>query len=94
MTTATDTRTRDFSDRAHRVLFELALHHPDGEWVDVASICTGLGLNSHQVRAALNELRVAGMAERNRRYVRDETGRRTHRTFFRLTDHTTSEASE
>ncbi|MEU9354975.1 hypothetical protein AB0D65_29270 [Streptomyces griseoloalbus] len=83
--------TRDFSDRAHRVLFQLALH-PDGEWVDIASIYTGLGLNSHQVRAAVNELRIAGMAERRRRYVRDASGRRTHRTYFRLIE-TTSEAS-
>ncbi|QOV40135.1 Rrf2 family transcriptional regulator [Streptomyces ferrugineus] len=90
-TTATD-RSRNFSDRAHRILFELAMH-PDGEWVGVTSIYTSLGLNSHEVRGALTELRNAGMAERKRRYVRDEkTGRRTHRTYFRLTD-TTSEAS-
>jgi predicted ArsR family transcriptional regulator len=91
MTTAS-TRTRNFSDRAFRVLYELALH-PDGDWVDVTSIYTGLGLNSHQVRRALNELRTVGMAERDRRYVRDDTGRRTHRTYFRLTDDTNSEAS-
>ncbi|MFI8206701.1 MarR family transcriptional regulator [Streptomyces sp. NPDC085937] len=90
MTTTVTTSTRDLSDRAHRVLFQLALH-PDGEWVAVASICKGLSLNSHQVRAALNELRTAGMAERRRCYVRDD-GHRTHRTYFRLTD-TASEAS-
>ncbi|MGY4935960.1 MarR family transcriptional regulator [Streptomyces sp. 900116325] len=91
--TSTDTRTRNFSDRAHRVLFELALH-PDGTWVDVAAICTGLGLNSHQVRRAVNELLTAGMAERKWRYVRHATtGRRTKRTYFRLTDTTTSEAT-
>lgn len=81
------TSTRPLSDRAHRVLFQLALH-PDGEWVAVASICKGLSLNSHQVRGALNELRTAGMAERRRCY---DGKRRTHRTYFRLTD-TTSEA--
>lgn len=91
MTTA-NTRTRNFSDRAHRVLFQLALH-PDGEWVDVAAIYSGLGLSSHQVRRAVNELRTAGMAERKQRYVRHKvTGRRTKITYFRLTDDT-SEAS-
>lgn len=88
--TTTATRTH-LSDRAHRVLFELALH-PDGEWVDVAVISSGLGLNSHQVRHALNELRIDGLAERKRHMVRSEAGRRTNRTYFRLTD-TTSEAS-
>ncbi|MCX5182672.1 MarR family transcriptional regulator [Streptomyces sp. NBC_00268] len=86
MTSTADSRSRDFSDRAHRVLFELALH-PGGEWVDIVSIYRSLGLNSHQVRSAVNELRAAGMAERNRRFVYDdETGRRTHRTYFRLMD--------
>jgi predicted transcriptional regulator len=90
--TATATTARKLSDRAHRILFELALH--DGEWVDVTTIYTSLGLNSHQVRSALNELLAARMAERERRPMRSETGcRRTHRTYFRLTDDTTSEAS-
>ncbi|MFJ7004166.1 hypothetical protein ACIQU7_23465 [Streptomyces albidoflavus] len=78
------------SDRAHRVLLELA-RRPDGAWVSVASIHTSLGLTSHQVRPALNELRVGGLAERQRVYVRTDTGLRTHRTSFRLID-TTSEA--
>ncbi|MFE2188560.1 MarR family transcriptional regulator [Streptomyces sp. NPDC059455] len=84
MTTA-NSRTRDLSDRAFRVLHTLTLH-PEGDWVDVGAICTSLGLTSHQVRRALLDLHTAGMAERDRRYVRDETGRRTHRTYFRLTD--------
>ncbi|MFE6639491.1 MarR family transcriptional regulator [Streptomyces tendae] len=79
----------DLSDRAHRVLFELVLR--DGEWVEVARICDSLGLNSHQIRRAANDLRAAGVAERRRDYVRADTGRRTHRTFFRATE--TSEAS-
>ncbi|MFF1600847.1 hypothetical protein ACFVYV_25615 [Streptomyces mirabilis] len=90
--TTTHTRTRRLSDRAHRVLFQLALH-PDGEWVDLASIYTGLGLNSHQVRSAVTELRNAGMAERRYRYLSNETGRRFKRTDFRLTNDTPSEAS-
>ncbi|MEU1275389.1 hypothetical protein [Streptomyces sp. NPDC005799] len=85
-------QTQKFSDRAHRILFELALH-PDGEWVDVTSIYSSLGLNSHQVRGALTELRTAGMAERKRRMARSQaTGRRTHRTYFRLTEDNASEA--
>ncbi|MFJ4880086.1 hypothetical protein ACIP93_33430 [Streptomyces sp. NPDC088745] len=87
----TTTERPSLSDRAHRALFQLALH-VDGEWVEVADICTGLGLNSHQIRHALKELRDAGMAERRRRYVRAVTGR-THRTYFRLTGNPTSEAS-
>jgi predicted ArsR family transcriptional regulator len=90
--TATATAARPLSDRAHRIVFELALH--GGEWVDVTTIYTSLGLNSHQVRSALNELLAAGTAERERRPTRSETGcRRTHRTYFRLIDDTTSEAS-
>ncbi|MEV8344529.1 MarR family transcriptional regulator [Streptomyces niveus] len=90
--TATATPVRKLSDRAHRVVFELALH--DGEWVDVTAIYTRLGLNSHQVRSALNELISEGMAERERRPVSSDTGcRRTHRTYFRLIDDTTNEAS-
>ncbi|MFK0159104.1 MarR family transcriptional regulator [Streptomyces sp. NPDC090493] len=90
--TVTATTARPLSDRAHRIVFELALH--DGDWVDVTAIYTRLGLNSHQVRSALNELLSAGMAERRRCPVRSETGcRRTHRTDFRLTDETPSEAS-
>lgn len=93
MNTTANTRTRNFSDRAHRVLFELAVH-PDGTWVDLVAIYTSLGLNSHQVRRAVNELLTAGMAERRWRYVRDaRTGRRAKRTYFRLTDTTNSEAS-
>lgn len=90
--TATATAARKLSDRAHRIVFTLAVY--GGEWVDVTTICTSLGLNSHQVRGALNELISAGMAERERRRKRSETGcRRTHRTYFRLTDETTNEAS-
>lgn len=90
--TGTATPARQLSDRAHRMVFELALH--SGEWVDVTSICTSLGLSSHAVRGALTELRTAGMAERQRRMARSRaTGRRTHRTYFRLTDDNTSEAA-
>lgn len=90
--TVTATAARKLSDRAHRIVFELALH--GGEWVDVADIYTHLGLTSHQVRSALNELIVAEMAERKRRPVASDTGcRRTHRTYFRLTDDTPNEAS-
>ncbi|MFM9634513.1 MULTISPECIES: MarR family transcriptional regulator [Streptomyces] len=89
--TATATATRKLSDRGHRILFELALH--DGQWVDVIDIYTRLGLTSHQVRNALNELISAGIAERKRSLVASKTGcRRTHRTCLRLTDKT-SEAS-
>ena len=89
--TATATATPKLSDRAHRIVFELALH--GGQWVDVADIYTRLGLNSHQVRNALKELITAEMAERKRRPVASESGcRRTHRTYFRLTDVTKSEA--
>ncbi|MDI3102013.1 hypothetical protein QJ054_33805 [Streptomyces sp. AN-3] len=73
-----------FSDRAHRVLFELVLR--DGDWVEVTNICHSLGLNSHQIRRAVNDLCAAGVAERRREYVRAETGRRTHRTYFRATE--------
>lgn len=93
MTTTAPSRALKFSDRAHRVLFELALH-PEGAWVDVTSIYTSLGLNSHEVRGALTELRTAGMTERKRHMARSRTtGRRTHRTYFRLTDDSTSEAA-
>ncbi|GAA5070307.1 hypothetical protein [Streptomyces similanensis] len=84
------TTTAHLSDRAHRVLFQLALRRGDG-WVDVASICAGLGLNSHQVRRAITELHTAGMAERKRCILRDAGGRRVKHTYFRLID-TTSEA--
>jgi hypothetical protein len=90
--TATLPRTRALSDRAHRVLFQLALH-PDGEWVDLASIYTPLELNSHQVRTAVNELRRTGMAGRRYRYETTETGRRVKHTEYRLTNNTPSEAS-
>ncbi|MGP4048275.1 hypothetical protein [Streptomyces sp. 2A115] len=94
MTTTAPAHTSKLSDRAHRVLFQLALH-PDGEWVDVTSIYTSLGLNSHEVRSALTELRTAGMTERKRRMALSRTtSRRTHRTYFRLTDDNTSEAAE
>jgi DNA-binding IclR family transcriptional regulator len=80
------------SDRAFRVLHVLTTQ-PDGEWVDVTDIYTSLGLNSHQVRDALSQLRRAGMAESKRRMARHSTThRRTHRTFFRLANDT-SEAS-
>ncbi|MFE4575747.1 hypothetical protein [Streptomyces chartreusis] len=89
--TTTAPRARRLSDRAHRIDFELALHN--GKWVDVTAIYTTLGLNSHEVRSALNELISAGMAERERRPAPSETGcRRTHRTYFRLAK-TSSEAS-
>jgi predicted transcriptional regulator len=90
--TTTAPPRRKLSDRAHRIIFELALR--DGEWVDVTTIYTGLGLNSHQVRSALNELISAGKAERERRPVRSEDGcRRTHRTYFRLVAETSNETS-
>ncbi|MFD5856023.1 hypothetical protein [Streptomyces chartreusis] len=80
---ATTPRARRLSDRAHRIDFELALYN--GKWVGVTAIYTALGLNSHEVRSALNELISAGMAERQRRPVPTESGcRRTHRTYFRL----------
>ncbi|MGA5451880.1 hypothetical protein ACPCVO_35125 [Streptomyces umbrinus] len=86
------TATRKLSDRAPRIVFELALH--DGEWVAVEAIYTRLGLNSHQVRSSLNELISAGIAERTRRPARSDTGcGRTHRTCFRMTDEAPSEAS-
>lgn len=86
--TAPRPRTRALSDRAHRVLFTLVLR-PDRVWVDLVVIYTALGLNSHQVRTAVNELRKAGMAERRYRYETTETGRRVKHTEYRLT----SEAS-
>ncbi|MDR3082359.1 MAG: hypothetical protein LBV60_15780, partial [Streptomyces sp.] len=59
-----------------------------------AIIHTNLGLTSHQVRSALAELISAKMAERERRPAASTTGcRRTHRTFFRLTDTTGEKAS-
>lgn len=83
--TTTTARPR-LSDRAHRIHAQLSLH-ADGEWVAVAAICASLGLNSHEIRSALTELVIAGVAERERSFARRD-GRRTHCTFFRLTDTT------
>lgn len=89
MTTAVQTpraEATDLSDRAFRVLCELATH-PRGHWVDVPSVAAGLKIKPHAVRRALAELRAAGVAERDRRFIRDN-GRATHRTYFRLTNDT------
>ncbi|WP_328491191.1 hypothetical protein [Streptomyces zaomyceticus] len=87
MSTSTTTDRPRLSDRAHRIQSQLSRHHADGEWVAVASICDGLGLNSHEIRSALAELVTAGVAQRQRSFIcRD--GRRTHCTSFRLTDNT------
>ncbi|MFK0279567.1 helix-turn-helix domain-containing protein [Streptomyces sp. NPDC090499] len=92
MTTTKSTRIEatDLSDRAFRVLCQLALY-PRGAWVDVPSVADGLKVKPHAVRRALAELRTAGVAERDRRFIRDGD-RPTHRTYFRLTNET-SEAS-
>ncbi|MER7951992.1 hypothetical protein ABTY59_31835 [Streptomyces sp. NPDC096079] len=86
MTTSTTTRPR-LSDRAHRIHFQLRVNHTEGEWVEVAALCAGLDLTSHEVRSALAELVSAGVVERERSYIRRE-GHPTHRTSFCLADYT------
>ncbi|MFB6630053.1 hypothetical protein ACFCWY_09165 [Streptomyces sp. NPDC056362] len=83
---------RKLSDRAHRILFAVSLH-PQGAWVETSAICTVLELTSHEVRHALRELKMAGRIERDRRPGLQQDGRKTYRTYFRLTDHIDNEAA-
>ncbi|MFE1206346.1 hypothetical protein ACFW5V_32185 [Streptomyces sp. NPDC058762] len=90
----TTTRTQpaagsDLSDRAFRVLFQLSLYEP-GEWVDVPCLAAGLKTKPYAIRLALAELCAAGVAERDRRYVRARGQRPTSRTYFRATETSTN----
>jgi predicted ArsR family transcriptional regulator len=73
------------SDRAFRLYCVIVLR-TNGEWVPIPPLAEQCSLTAHQVRLPLAELRAAGMIERDRRYERGGTGRKTWHTYVRLSD--------